>query len=150
MRNYILSFMICALVSSSLASAAGYKDKSGPDWASVKRSFKISVDDCKKSWEVSAEAGGSFCAVNSDSAGTADDSAAIVESDEIKFTCSVKEEGVTKQVHLEIAPHGTFGYLVQADGQILFASLESFLNDKIKSLPSTEISVTFVKNRAKK
>lgn len=150
MRSYTLSFMMSVFVCSSLASAAGYKDKSGPDWASVKRSFKISVDDCKKSWEVSAEAGSSFCAVNSEGAGMADDGSAVVESDQIKFTCAVKEEGTNKQVQLEIVPHGTFGYLVQADGQVLFASLESCLNDKIKTLPNTEISVTFVKDRAKK
>ena len=150
MRSQILICLMGALVSPSLAGAVDVKDKSGPDWASVKRSFKISADDCKKSWEASAELGGSFCAVNSERAGAGSESGAVVESDNIKFTCSFKDGSVNKQLNVEILPHGTFGYLIQADGQILFANLESCLNEKIKSLPNGEISVTFVNAKTRK
>ena len=140
-----MKFQICFLAFFSIAAvnAADFQDKPGSEVISTRRTFKLSADDCKKSWNVSSESESSYCAVNIKNPPAMKDNLAVIDADIFKFTCPVKEGSSTKQFSLEIEPHGTFGYLVQAQGNVLFASIERCLIDEIKSIPNQEISVTF-------
>ena len=141
--------MLLALVLTLPAQAADFQDKPGGELISVQRTFKVSADECKKTWQTFAESDSSFCAVNVQNSPDMSADPTILDSDYIEFKCSPKEQTASKSVALELFPHGTFGYIVMAQGQVSFASIEQCLGDKIRSLPNSEISVTFVKVRGK-
>ena len=142
-----IGFLI--LVSVTAVSAAEFQDKPADAVASIRRTFKVSASDCKKAWEVSSEADSSYCAVNVQDPAMMKNHPAIIDAEHVQFSCSVKEGSSSKSFTLEIVPHGTFGYLVQAQGQVLFASIERCLNDEILKLPNQEVSVTFAMVKAK-
>ena len=146
-----MKLKICFLVlfSVAAASAAEFQDKLGAEVVSTRRSFKVQASDCKKSWEVSSESESSYCAVNVQNPSAMNINLAIIDADHIQFTCPVKDGSVTKQFSLEIVPHGTFGYVIQAQGEVLFASVERCLNEQIKVIPNQEVSVTFAKLKTK-
>ena len=144
-----LSVYLLMILFMQIAQAIEFQDKPGEPVVSTRRAFKISTEECKKTWEVSSESESSFCSVNIKTPKAMAENFAIVTVDHIKFTCHVKDGSFTKQFPMEISPHGTFGYLVQAEGQVLFASIEQCLLDKIKSLPRQEVSVTFAELKAK-
>lgn len=146
-----MKLKVCFLVLFSITavSAAEFQDKSGAEVVSTRRVFKVVASDCKKAWEVSSEAESSYCAVNAQNPSAMSSNLAIVDADHFQFTCPVKEGSVIKQFSLEIVPHGTFGYLIQTQGEVLFASIERCLNEQIKAIPNQEVSVTFAKIKTK-
>ena len=141
--NMKFALFVIILGSISASVAADFQDKPGNAVISTRRSFKVAAEDCKKSWEVSAEADSSYCAVNIRSPEATNPKLAVLEADQIKFSCSVKDGDSTKIFALEIIPHGVFGYLVQAEGQVLFSNIEQCLVNEVKKLPRQEVSVTF-------
>lgn len=144
-----LSMYLLIILFIPIAKATEFQDKPGEPVISTRRAFKISIEECKKTWEVSSEPELSYCAINIKTPKAMADNFAIVTADHFKFKCPVKDGSTTKQFPMEITPHGTFGYLVQAEGQVLFASVEQCLLDEIKLLPRQEVSVTFAELKAK-